>query len=576
MKVSQLFCPTSQQGSQKTKFHSYNLLISAGYIRQVASGIFTLLPMGRKVVNKIFDLAKKELEDLGMQELEMPSLLPAEILEKSQRWEDPLLYKITDRNGKKYGLAPTHEELITELAGQEIRSYRELPLLVYQIATKFRDEEKTRGGLLKTKEFMSIDAYTFHDSAESLELTYKQMSKAFSNVFKKCGLEVILADADPGAIGGDFSQEFLLKSKNGDTGLFMCNQCGYAANLEVASFKEEETALLRTSSWKPEKVHTPNARTVKGLCEQLNIRSSDIIKALLFKADDEIIMALVRGDRELSQFKLKQVLKAKALRMANPDEIREVTGGPCGFSGPVGIENIRIIADREIKNLVDAVAGANEEDYHIINVTPEEDFKPDFYTQLRMARKGDRCPACSSKMEIGKVLELGHIFKLGTYYSQLLNATYTDENREEKPFIMGSYGLGVSRLMAAVLETEKYRDKSGIIWPVSIAPYQVIVIPAFFDNDFLRETAIDIYTRLKNKGIEVIIDDREKKPGFKLKEANLMGYPVIVMVGKKAEKEKLVEIIIREQNRSGYFEIENVENEVYSILWEKKQETGLI
>ena len=533
MRMSRLFFHSLKESPQDAEVPSHILMIRSGMIMRLASGIYHYLPLGFKVLQKIEKIVREEMDEAGGQELLMPALNPAEIWRESGRWNDmgENMFRLKDRGKHDFCLGMTHEETVTEIVRKRVKSYRELPVMLYQIQTKFRDEPRPRGGLIRGREFIMKDAYSFHASWEDLQKTYERMYEAYSRIFTRCGLKFKVVEADSGTMGGDFCHEFMIASPFGEDTMFFCPACGYAANLELTYFYQPPTPENDESGELPEKISTPGVSTIEQLVNYLKLPAHNFIKTLIYKIEDRFVAVLVRGDRELNEVKLRKALKVKVLEMASAEEIEQATGGPLGFSGPLGLKGITVIADTEIVGMKNAVVGANQLDCHYRNVAYGRDFKPDVIEQVRNSATGDLCPKCHTEMVMERSIEIGHIFQLGTKYSQAMGADFQDENGDEKPLIMGCYGIGVSRMASAVIEGSS--DKDGIIWPVSIAPYQAIVVPVMATNQEQMQAADQVYRDLKNEGIESLLEDRDLRPGVKFKDADLMGIPFRLTIGDK-------------------------------------------
>ncbi|SMB95533.1 prolyl-tRNA synthetase [Thermanaeromonas toyohensis ToBE] len=532
MRASQLFAPTLKETPAEAEVISHQLLLRAGFIRKAAAGIYTFLPLGWRVLKKIEGIVREEMDRAGAQELVLPILQPAEVWQESGRWDlyGEEMFRLKDRHGRPFCLGPTHEEIITALIRSEVNSYKQLPLLLYQIQNKYRDERRPRFGLLRGREFIMKDLYSFDRDEAGLEESYRKMYTAYSNVFRRCGLKFRAVEADTGAIGGNFSHEFMVLAETGEARVVFCPSCDYAANVEIAQSipqpietPEKELPL--------KKVATPGKRTVEDVCAYLGVIPQRLIKTLFYEADGQLVAALVRGDRELNEVKLQNALGCWKLKLAEPERVKEALGVSVGYVGPVGLNDIPIYADLEIPYLVNAVAGANVDDYHWVNVNPERDFVPAKVVDLREVGAGEPCPQCGQPLEGARGIEVGQIFKLGTKYSKALGATYLDETGRERPIVMGCYGIGISRTMAAAVE--QYHDEKGIIWPISIAPYQVVVIPVSIKDPLLREEAEKLYEELKAEGVEAVLDDRDERAGVKFVEADLIGYPLRLTLGNK-------------------------------------------
>jgi prolyl-tRNA synthetase len=548
MRYSQMFIPTLREVPAEAEIVSHKLMLRAGLIRKLASGVYSFLPLGYRVFRKVEQIVREEMDKSGAQELLMSALLPAEYYQASGRWDvfGPEMFRMKDRNGRDFCLGPTHEEIFTETVKNETRSYRSLPLTLYQIQTKYRDERRPRFGVMRCREFVMKDAYSFDRDEAGLDISYKKMYDAYRRIFDRCGLDYIVVDADSGAMGGSGSQEFMVKSDVGEAVIAFCEQCGYAANDEKAECVPDvccECSQADCCEELPlEKVSTPDVRTIEELMEFFNCSSKEFAKTLIYKADDKVVAAIVRGDRELNETKLQNYLGCIELEMADAETVEAVTGAAVGFAGPVGL-NIEIIVDNEVANMKNFVVGANETGYHLKNVNINRDFKASTIKDIRNIVEGDKCPKCGAPIKIAHGIEVGHIFKLGTKYSKALNCVFLDEGGKEQPMIMGCYGIGISRTMAAVIE--QYNDENGIIWPMSVAPYHVMVVPINPTDSVQMDIAEKIYSELQTSGIEVILDDRNERPGVKFKDADLIGIPVRITVGKKAG-EGIVEYKLRE------------------------------
>jgi len=562
MRYSQLFIPTLREVPAEAEIESHKLMIRAGLIRRFASGIYNFLPLGYRVFRKIETIIREEMENQGGQELHMSALIPAEVLKESGRWDvfGPEMFKLKDRSGREFCLGPTHEESFTVSVRNEVRSYKQLPQILYQIQTKFRDEIRPRFGVMRSREFVMKDAYSFDKDTEGLDISYQKMHDAYCAIFDRCGLDYTVVQADSGAMGGSGSEEFMVKSTVGEAAIAYCDACGYAANDEKAQCLELETNLV-LSGKAMEKVHTPNVGTIDDLCEFFKCDSSLFAKTLIYKADDQVVAAVLRGDRELNETKLQNLLGCVDLEMADSETIKRVTGADVGFAGPVGLK-IRTIADFEVKHMVDFITGANETDYHLNNVNLDDTCIKE-YTDIRNIVIGDKCPVCKEPIKMDRGIEVGHIFKLGTKYSDALGCKFLNENGKEKPMIMGSYGIGVARTMAAVIEQNC--DDRGIVWPIGVAPYQVIVIPVNIAKKEQLELGEKLYKELKTRGVDVLIDDRKERAGVKFNDADLIGIPIRITVGKLAG-EGIVEYKLRKDADRTDVPVEDVVEKVMSNL----------
>jgi prolyl-tRNA synthetase len=546
MRVSRIFIPTLREIPSEAETVSHQLMLRAGLVRKLASGIYSLLPMGFRTFKKIEKIIREEMNKTGAQELLMSAVLPAEFYQASGRWQafGSEMFRFKDRNGRDFCLGPTHEEIFTETV-KEIRSYKSLPLTLYQIQTKYRDERRPRFGVMRAREFVMKDAYSFDRDNDGLDESYKKMHNAYCKTFDRCGLDYIVVDADTGAMGGSGSQEFMVISEIGEAEIAYCDNCGFAANVEkaecIAENSDEKSPIEECCCL----VETPDVKTIDDLTEFFGCSSKKFAKTLIYKADNKIIAAMVRGDREVNETKLQNYLGCINLELADPETVMKVTNAEVGFAGPVGLINIDIIVDLEVACMSNFIVGANNTGYHIKNVNIEKDFKPSGIMDIRNIIQGDKCSKCNGTIKIAHGIEVGHIFKLGTKYSNALNCIYLDENGKEKPMVMGCYGIGINRTMAAIIEQN--HDKDGIIWPVSVAPYHVIVIPVNYAQEDQMKASEKIYNELKAAGIEAILDDRKERPGVKFKDADLIGIPIRITVGRKIG-ENIVEFKMRDSS----------------------------
>ncbi len=537
MRYSQMFAPTLREVSAEVEMTSHRLLLRGGFIRQLSAGVYSFLPLGWRVLNKVAGIVRAEMDRAGAQELLMPALHPQELWAESGREATmhDVLYPVKDRRGGMFYLGPTHEEVITDLVRKNVHSYRELPLNLYQIQTKFRDEPRPRGGLVRTREFTMKDAYSFDRDEAGLDATYRQMYGTYVTIFQRCGLDITPVDASGGAIGGKETKEFMLLTDAGEDSILLCPQCGYAANQEIADYRlviaepAEAPKTLRA-------VDTPDMHTVQQVCDFLHLGPERLVKTLVYIADGKPVAAMVRGDRELNEGRFRVLLGAAQLEMATPEQIQAATGGPVGFSGPVGLK-IPLYGDEELRGMVNFVTGANKTDTHLVDVNWPDIQDEITWSRLRFAVAGDVCQGCGEPFIERRGMELGHIFKLRYAISEPLNATFTDEDGADKLVIMGCYGVGVSRILAAVAEV--CNDANGLIWPASIAPFGVQLIVANVADDTQRALADDLYARLQAAGIEVLYDDRTERAGSKFKDADLIGNPVQIVVGKLAGEGKV-------------------------------------
>lgn len=564
MKQSKMFIPTLREVPADAEVKSHRLLLRAGYIRQTSSGVYSYLPLAKKVLKKIEDIVREEMDNAGANEILMPTLQQAELWQESQRWYSygPELMRMKDRHNREFALGPTHEEVITSLVRDEISSYKKLPLTMYQIQTKFRDEKRPRFGLLRGREFMMKDAYSFHSNQESLDEVYDDLFKAYQNVFTRCGLNFRAVIADSGAMGGKDTHEFMVLSEIGEDTIAYSDSSDFAANIEMAPV----VATYEKSTEAPkelEKVETIHQKTIEEVSQFLQVDASACIKSLLFKIDDKQVLVLVRGDHEVNDIKLKNLFEASVVELATPEETQVALNCEVGSIGPVGVSNIEIIADNAVASIVNGVCGANEKDFHYVNVNPDRDFKVDQYTDIRFIQEGDASPCGNGTIVFAKGIEVGHVFKLGTRYSEAMGANFLDENGRNQPMIMGCYGIGVSRTLAAA--AEQYNDEKGLVWPKQLTPFDVHIIPVNMKNEPQTVLAQQLYESLKAKGYDVLLDDRNERPGVKFNDSDLMGLPVRVTVGKKAE-EAIVEVKNRKTGESEEVHIDDLLTTIETIL----------
>lgn len=549
MRYSQMFVPTLKETPAEAEVVSHRLMLRAGYIRKLTAGVYTYLPFGLAAIRKVERIVREEMNRAGAQELLMPMVQPADLWRETGRYEKygPELLRFTDRHQRESCLGPTHEEVITDLVRGEVRSYRQLPLNLYQIQSKFRDEIRPRFGLMRGREFIMKDAYSFDVDDEKAGVAYQKMYEAYQRIFTRCGLEFRAVEADSGSIGGSFSHEFMVLAKTGEDTLAVCNSCTYAANVEKAEIKArpvEQAEELREL----EKVETPGKRKVAAVCEFLGIGPEQLVKTLVYKVtggEGGFVAVLVRGDREVQDVKLKNLLQAVDVEMASDDEVFAVTGVPTGYLGPRGL-NIKVVADHEVAAMRNFVTGAGEKNFHLKNVNLYRDCAVAAVADLRQIADGDPCPRCGGELGQIEGIEVGHIFKLGTVYSSSMRAVFQDQDGQEKPMIMGCYGIGVSRIVAAAIEQN--HDENGIVFPVAIAPVQVIVLNLGLKDEVITAAAEQLYAQLQARGVDVLLDDRDERPGSKFKDADLLGIPFRVTVGARLAKDGVVEI---RQRRDG-------------------------
>ena len=540
---SQIFLPTLKETPESAEIPSHIYSLRGGFIRQVSSGIYTYLPLGVRVLEKITRIIREELNSIGAQELILPFILPRELWDSTGRWEEfgPEMMKFKDRKEREFSLAPTHEEAITDLVKREIRSYRDLPLILYQIQPKFRDEPRPRFGLLRSRQFIMKDAYSFHRNEKDLEEAYNKIKDAYLRIFKRCGLNVVIVEADPGLMGGKVSHEFMAPAENGEDIIVLCKNCGYASNREMA--RTISLAPLEEEEKPIKKVPTPGAWSIEDVSQLLNLPPKRLVKTLILESEKGPVALMIRGDHELNLLKVKKLLGVKNLELASPALIEKVTQAPVGFAGPVGLKGVKIIADYRVAELKNFVTGANEKDAHYINVNSGRDFTIDVVGDVRYITDEDPCPNCKQKIELKKAIEVGHIFKLGTRYSEDMKAYFQDEDGKTKPFIMGCYGIGVDRIWLTAIEQN--HDESGIIWPWNIAPFQIIILPINIKEEKIKEMAFQLHHQLEEKGYEVLLDDRDERAGVKFKDADLTGIPLQLVIGNKYLQEGKLEAKIR-------------------------------
>ncbi len=545
MRWTKTFIPTLKEVPSEAEIPSHQLMLRAGLIRQLMAGAYTYLPLGWRAVRKVAQIVREEMDRAGAIELFMPAIQPIELFERTGRRDEfgDILFNFEARRGDRklhFALGPTHEEVITELISHEIRSYKQLPLTLYQIQTKFRNEERPRFGVLRTSEFLMKDAYSFSSSLDELNEIYDAMYKAYCRIFERCGLEYIPVEAESGPIGGDASHEFMVPAPNGEDLVVRCTGCDYAANQERA-----ETGRIATiraavdSASDPVFVETPNAGSIDAVSEMLKCDPSSFIKTLIYVADGTPTAVLIRGDHEANEGKIRRALGVSDLEMADDATVEGVTGAPVGFAGPCGLK-CSYIADYDVSAITSAITGANINDAHLTGVVPGTHFDLSETHDLRNAAEDDPCPRCDARLEIVQGIEVGHVFKLGTRYSEALDATWLDPQEKKHPIIMGCYGIGVTRVVAAIVETS--HDDSGIIWPAAVAPFSVELIPLNVTDEAVMNVTSDIYDELVSVGLDVLMDDRDQRPGFKFKDADLIGLPLRMVIGSRGLKDGIVEI----------------------------------
>lgn len=555
MRVSKLYAPTLREVPAEAEVVSHQLMLRAGFMRKAAGGIYTYLPLAWRVLKKIERIVREEMDAKGSQELLMPIVQPAEIWQESGRWDvyGAEMFRLQDRHNRCFCLGPTHEEMVTTLIRGDVRSYRQLPLSVYQIQNKYRDERRPRFGLMRGREFIMKDAYSFDRDEAGLDKSYQDMYDAYTNIFTRCGLNFRPVEADSGAIGGSGSHEFMVIADSGEAEIVFCTSCDYAANVEKAELfplEAQEEAMLTK-----EEVVTPDCKTIADVCAYLKLPVDHSVKAVAYNSEKGLILCFVRGDHEVNEIKVINTCGVIDLEMATEEQLA-AAGTVGGYMGPVGIDNKKVIVvvDATVMKMHNVCCGANKEVYHFINVNPGRDFTPTYVADIRLIQEGDPCPHCGGEVSKARGIEVGQVFKLFTKYSSALKATYLDENGKEQPMVMGCYGVGVSRTMAAAIE-QNY-DDNGIIWPIEIAPYHVLVVPVNTKDEASAAKAEEIYMQLKKVGLETVIDDRKERPGVKFKDADLIGYPLRVVVGPKTLTEGKLEVKIRKTGEIRYLPLD--------------------
>ena len=565
MKMSNMLMLTLREVPAEAEIESHKLMLRSGMMRKMASGVYNYMPLGLKVLKNIEDIIREEMNAAGAQEFLASALLPAELWQESGRWDvyGAEMFRLKDRNNRDFCLGPTHEEVFTDIARNEIKSYKQLPVNLYQIQTKYRDERRPRFGVMRSREFVMKDAYSFDKDQAGLDLSYNKMHDAYVKIFNRCGIDAKCVAADSGAIGGANSAEFMVKSEVGEDDVVFCTVCDYAANIEKAEAtpdiaKAEE--LLEV-----EKVATPDSRGIDEVSSYLNVSPKKTVKLLMYNIDGKIVGVVVRGDREVNEVKVSNAANAATdIMMASHEEYKNATGCEVGFGGPVGLKVDLLLVDEEVKNMYNMIVGANETGYHLKNVNYGRDFEGTV-GDFRNVEDGGKCPLCGGKVSIARGTEVGHIFKLGTKYSEAMNATFIDENGKNTPFVMGCYGIGVTRTMASIIE--QHHDENGIVWPLSVAPYHVSVIPVNIKDEEQMKVAEKLYNSLKDLGVEVLIDDRNERAGVKFKDSEIIGIPMRVTVGKKIS-EGAVEFKLRAGGDNEVTKIEDVCNRVKALFEE--------
>jgi prolyl-tRNA synthetase len=568
MRFSKLFGKTLRQAPAEAESISHQLLLRAGMIAQEAAGIYSYLPLGWRVLRKIENIIREEMDKAGGQELMLPILQPFELWQQSGRHGSfgKSLFTLTDRKEHALALGPTHEEVITDLVHRYVQSYRELPLLLYQIQTKLRDEPRPRGGLLRVREFIMKDLYSFDADEAGLDESYQKMCQAYSNIYARLGLPALMVEADSGAIGGKDSHEFMVITETGEDEIISCSNCGYSANVEKAQFAKTDKTTVRSKVAKLlplEEIATPETKTIEEVAKLVGVPTSQTLKAVFYFADGKFIFVIIRGDLEVNETKLRNALKCSELRLATEGEVNGA-GLVAGFASPIGVKGVKVIADDSITSVSNFIVGANKPGYHLKNANYPRDFKVDLIADIALARSGDSCPKCQSKLSSARGIEVGHVFKLGTFISEKFGASFLDDAGKSQPIIMGCYGIGLGRLLAAIVEQS--HDDKGIIWPLSIAPYQVYLCPLSLDKPEVPPTAEKIYQELQKEGIEVLFDDRDDSPGVKFNDADLLGIPLRLTLSPRTLPSQNVEVKWRTEKKAQLLPLDNLAAQLKKLL----------
>jgi prolyl-tRNA synthetase len=566
MRFSKIFGRTLRQAPAEAESVSHQLLLRAGMIAQQAAGVYSYLPLGLRVLKKIENIIREEMDKAGGQELMLPVLQPFELWQQSGRWLSfgQSLFTLTDRREHRLVLGPTHEEVIADLAHRYVQSYRDLPMLIYQIQTKFRDEPRPRGGLLRVREFIMKDLYSFDADETGLDESYQKMCQTYKSIYARLGLQAVMVEADSGAIGGKESHEFMFITENGEDEIIYCANCGYTVNVEKAQFTK--TGPNDQTPFPLEEITTPGCKTIEQVASFVGVPPSQTLKAVFYSADGKFVFVVIRGDLEVNETKLRNTLKCSELRLANDSEVIEA-GLVAGSASPIGIKGAKVVADDSITLGSNFVVGANKAGFHYKNANYPNDFQVDIIADIALARTGDSCPKCGRKLSSARGIEVGHVFKLGTFISQKLGATYLARDGLVKPIVMGSYGIGLGRLLAAIVEQS--HDDKGIIWPLPVAPYHVYLCPLYSDNPAVASTADSVYQDLKDNGTEVILDDRDESPGTKFNDADLLGIPLRLTLSPRTLKKQSIELKWRWEREPQLLPLDKLGPQINALLREK-------
>jgi len=568
MRFSSAFIPTLKEVPADAQVASHVFMVRGGYIRKVAAGVYNFLPLGLRVISRIETIVREELNRAGAHEARMPASIPAELWQETGRWQKygPELLRFKDRKGADFCFGPTHEEVVVDMIRRETKSYRELPINLYQIQTKFRDEMRPRAGLMRGREFIMKDAYSFDVDEDAAGLSYTSMFEAYKRIFARCGLDFRPVEADTGAIGGSRSHEFQVLAESGEDNIVACDRCDYAANVEEAALRAVDTPAI-SGGGELTKVPTPGAKTIADVCGVLNVEATQTIKSLVYTADGEPLLVLLRGDRSLNEIALKKLTGATELFLARDGQAKKATGAPVGSIGPVGV-SIPVYADLELQGATGAVAGAGEADVHYTGLDLERDCNVTKYVSLRNAEEGEGCARCDGHYKSYKGIEVGHVFSLGTVYSKPMGCTFLDENGKAQPMFMGCYGIGITRIAASAIEQN--HDEGGIVWPMSIAPYEVTVLPLQMKDEGVIAAGNTLYEELLALGVDVLLDDRDERPGGKFKDADLIGVPLRIAIGKRSLGDGKFELKWRRDGQASDLPVEGAAAAIAKMIADEK------